>query len=57
MLPVSGVMLQVREATGADEIIVLEPPGGPVATVLTLASRLATGPAGEALAWDDAARR
>jgi len=53
VLPVSGVVLQVREATGADELNVLEPAGGPVATVLTLASRLATGPAGEALAWDE----
>ena len=52
MLPVSGVMLHVREATGADELIVLEPAGTPVATVLTLASCLATDSAGEVPAWD-----
>jgi hypothetical protein len=51
MLPVSGVTLQVREATGADELVVLEPAGSPVDTVLALAGRLATGPAGEVPAW------
>jgi len=51
VLPVSGLTLQVREATGADELVVLESAGPPVATVLTLAGRLATGPAGEVPAW------
>jgi hypothetical protein len=46
-------MLHVREATGADELIVLEPAGAPVATVLALASRLATDSAGEVPAWDE----
>ena len=53
MLPVSGITLHIREATGADELIVLEPAGTPVATVLTLASRLATGAAGQLPAWDE----
>jgi hypothetical protein len=53
VLPVSGITLHIREATGADELIVLEPAGTPVATVLTLASRLATGAAGQLPAWDE----
>lgn len=53
MLPVSGVVIQVREATGADELVVLEPEGTPVATVLTLAGRLATDSAGRVPAWDE----
>ena len=53
MLPVSGVTLQVREATGADELVVLESVGSPVTTVVTLASRLMTDSAGEMPAWDE----
>jgi len=53
VLPVSGVTLQVREATGADELVVLESVGSPVATVVTLASRLMTDSAGEIPAWDE----
>jgi hypothetical protein len=52
VLPVSGVTLQVREATGADELLVLEPAGPPVVTVLALASRLATGSDGQAPDWE-----
>jgi hypothetical protein len=53
VLPVSGVTLRVREVTGADELVVLEPAGPPVATVLALASRLATDPAGQAPSWPE----
>jgi len=51
VLPVSGVSLRVREATGADELVVLEPGRSPVATLVALASRIVTGSAGESLAW------
>jgi hypothetical protein len=53
VLPVSGLTLTVREATGADELVVLEPAGPPVATVLTLAGRLATDTTGVEPAWED----
>ena len=45
----SAAALQVREATGEDELIVLEPVGHPVATLLRLADRLA----GERVTWDE----
>ncbi|HMD91019.1 MAG TPA: hypothetical protein VKG80_00100 [Trebonia sp.] len=51
MLPVSGLTLRVREPTGADELVVLEPARSPVATVVTLADRVTTGAAGETPAW------
>lgn len=53
MLPVSGLTLQLREATGADELVVLEPGRSPVATVMTLASRLATDAEGRTPAWEE----
>lgn len=53
MLPVSGLTLRLREATGADELIVLEPGQSPVATVVTLASRLTTDAAGGPPAWEE----
>lgn len=53
MLPVSGLTLRVREATGADELIVLEPGQSPVATVVTLASRLTTDAGGRPPAWEE----
>jgi hypothetical protein len=53
MLPVSGVTLQVREFTGEDELIVLEPAGHPVTMVVRLADRVAVGAAGEVIAWDE----
>lgn len=53
MLPVSGLALRVREATGADELLVLEPGRSPVATVVTLAGRLTTDAQGRTPAWDD----
>lgn len=51
MLPVSGLALQVREATGADELVVLEPARSAIATVVTLADRLTTDAAGQTPAW------
>ena len=51
--PVSGSPLHVREATGADEIVVLEPGRSPVATVMMLADRLVTDAQGESPVWDD----
>lgn len=54
MLPVSAAALQVREATGEDELTVLEPAGHPVATLLRLASRLAAASGtGEQVTWDE----
>jgi hypothetical protein len=53
VLPVSGLTLQVREATGADELVVLEPAGSAVTTVLRLADRLATDAAGRTPAWTE----
>jgi hypothetical protein len=53
VLPVSGLTLHVREATGADELVVLEPGRSPVATVVTLASRLTTDSQGRAPAWEE----
>jgi hypothetical protein len=53
VLPVSGLTLQVREATGADELIVLEPGWSPVATIVTLASRLFTDAQGHPPAWEE----
>jgi hypothetical protein len=53
VLPVSGLTLHVREATGADELVVLEPGRSPVATVVSLASRLTTDSQGEAPAWEE----
>ena len=49
----SGLPLQVQEATGADELIVLEPGWSPVATIVTLASRIATDAQGRVPAWDE----
>jgi hypothetical protein len=53
VLPASGLTLHVREATGADELIVLEPSRSPVATVVTLASRLTTDSQGRTPAWEE----
>jgi hypothetical protein len=53
VLPVSGLTLHVREATGADELVVLEPGQSPVATVVTLASRLTADPQGRIPAWEE----
>lgn len=52
MLPVSGLTLHVREATGADELLVLEPGRSPVSTVVTLASRLTTDAQGRTPDWE-----
>jgi hypothetical protein len=53
VLPTSGLTLRVREATGADELLVLEPGRSPVATVVSLASRLTTDSEGRALSWEE----
>jgi hypothetical protein len=53
VLPVSGLALRVREATGADELVVLEPGPSPVATVVALADRLTTDSAGRTPAWEE----
>ena len=51
--PVSGSPLHVREATGADEIVVLEPGRSPAETVMMLADRLVTDARGESPVWDE----
>lgn len=53
MLPVSGLTLHVREATGADELVVLEPGRSAIATIVTLASRLTTDSQGRMPAWQE----
>lgn len=53
MLPVSGLTLHVREATGADELVVLEPGRLPAVTLVTLASRLAADAQGQAPVWEE----
>ena len=54
MLPVSAATLQVREATGEDELIVLEPAGHPVVNLLRLACCLAAWHStGEQVIWDE----
>lgn len=42
----------MREATGADELVVLEPGRSPAATVVTLAGRLVTDALGRPPAWE-----
>ncbi len=53
MLPVSKVTLEVRETTGEDELIVLEPAGRPVTAMMRLAARVAVSAAGEPIAWEE----
>jgi hypothetical protein len=54
VLPLGAARLQLLEATGEDELVVLEPADHPVTTLLRLASRLAVDSvAGEPVAWDD----
>ncbi len=53
MLPVSKISLEVRETTGEDELIVLEPVGHPVTAMMRLAGRVAVSSTGEAVAWDE----
>lgn len=45
--------VHVRETTGQDELIVLEPAGHPVTAAVRLAGRVAVSAAGEAVAWDE----
>lgn len=44
--------LEVRETTGEDELIVLEPAGHPVNAAVRLADRVAVSSTGGAVAWD-----
>jgi hypothetical protein len=53
VLPVSRVTLEVRETTGEDELIVLEPAGHPVTVMVRLAERIAVSATGEPVAWDE----
>ncbi len=53
MLPVSRVTLEIRETTGEDELIVLEPADCPVTTMVRLAGRVAVDATGEAIAWEE----
>lgn len=53
MLPVSHVTLEVRETTGEDELIILEPAGHPVTIMVRLADRIAVSAAGEPVTWDE----
>jgi len=51
VLPVSGRQVWLREPTGEDELLVLESAGPAAATILALAARVATDPAGRAIDW------
>lgn len=53
MLPVSRVTLEVRETTGEDELIALEPEGHPVTVIVRLAERIAVSATGEPVAWNE----
>jgi len=50
-LPVSGVMLSVREPSGNDELFVLEHPHAPLPTLLELACRVGDAATGGPLDW------
>jgi hypothetical protein len=50
-LPVSGIRVQVRESTGEDELIALEPGPDPTMAMLALAQRLVVDGAGAELSW------
>ena len=51
MLPVSGVVLAVREPTGEDELFVVETAVAPLPALLELARRVGTNVAGGRLDW------
>jgi hypothetical protein len=51
VLPASGTAVLLREPSGEEELLVLEQAGPVVATMLALAERLTTGPAGAAIDW------
>jgi hypothetical protein len=51
-LPVSGIQVGLREPTGRAELIVLEAPGTPTATILELARALVLDAAGNELEWE-----
>ncbi len=51
MLPVSGMVLAVREPTGEDELYVVETAAGPFPAVLGLARRVASSATGGPLDW------
>lgn len=51
VLPASGTRVWLRDACGEDEMLVLASAGPPPTTMLALAGRLATDPAGEPIDW------
>lgn len=53
MLPVSGIVLAVREPTGADEVFVVETALAPTQALLELARRVASTAAGGTPDWDE----
>ena len=50
-LPVSGTRLLFREATGEDELVLLDSGRPPAETMLALVSRVATDPRGREIPW------
>jgi hypothetical protein len=50
-LPVSGVVLSVREPTGQDELFVVEQALAPLPTLLELARRVGSAAMGGPLDW------
>ncbi len=51
VLPVSGVRLQLRDATGEEQLLVLTAAGSGAETVVALLERLAHAPGAEAIEW------
>lgn len=51
VLPASGARVWLRDAGGEDEMLVLTSAGPPPTTILALATRLASDPAGDPLDW------
>jgi hypothetical protein len=51
VLPASGARVWLRDASGEDEMLVLQSSGPPLTTILALVNRLACDPAGEPIDW------
>jgi hypothetical protein len=51
ILPVSGLDVWLREATGEDELLVVESSGPAPTAILALATRLASDPSGRPIDW------
>jgi len=50
-LPVSGIRIHVRELTGEDQLLLLNPPAGPFETLVSLLRGAAVDVGGRAITW------